>query len=351
MQQKIYKVGDYVRFINEKQEGKISEILPSGNIVVDIEDGFPIEVTPAEIVKVQDSGLERSRLTTAVNTATVSENQVAFPQPEQFRIKDEISLLIIPAHSKVTTGPVKLYLLNTLEVAVAFSFTSIHKKKYKGVAAGLVQSNELSFLQEIRREDLLDFEGYFFTGIIHSDKEHTAYPIIRQPVQIPLPDIQQRFPFLLSEYAFTQRIPLYTSAAILNEDQSALLEKLKSEFNAEKRISDSAKTGKPEKKAVSEQSYLRQFGLTGHDIDLHIEELTNDISGLSNAEIITIQLQHFRKELDKALLKKLRSIVFIHGVGNGRLKSEIRKELKDSGIRFRDADPSRYGLGATEVLF
>ena len=56
--------------------------------------------------------------------------------------------------------------------------------------------------------------------------------------------------------------------------------------------------------------------------------------------------------MNEAMRKHIRKIIFIHGVGNGRLKSEIRKELQHyQGIKVRDADPSRYGRGATEVVF
>ncbi len=87
------------------------------------------------------------------------------------------------------------------------------------------------------------------------------------------------------------------------------------------------------------------------EVDLHIEELLDDFSGLSNAVIIDIQLSHFEKMMNRAFLERFGSVVFIHGVGNGRLKSEIRKRLKDyPGILFRDANPARFGSGATEVL-
>ena len=44
-------------------------------------------------------------------------------------------------------------------------------------------------------------------------------------------------------------------------------------------------------------------------------------------------------------------IVFIHGVGKGRLREEIHAVLKTyKGITFRAASYEKYGWGATEVL-
>ena len=71
------------------------------------------------------------------------------------------------------------------------------------------------------------------------------------------------------------------------------------------------KTNLPkEKKEVNEFT-----GVTSMEVDLHIEELIDDIRGMSNGEIIQIQLKHFQKKLDEAIAKKMRSIVFIHGIG------------------------------------
>lgn len=350
MQSKQFEPGDYVRFINEKQEGTISRILPSGNIIVDIEDGFPIEVTPREIVKVQQNLIEKSK--TEKQTPLQAEaDYVPLPQASDFRINNEIRLLVIPQHGKVTTGVLKTYLLNTSNADFLYSFSEFRNKNIMGIAAGQITSNSLRFLAEFRREDLIDKGRFILTGLLHTNKEQPPTPVIRKEFELPIPDLHQRFPHLLSEYAFTETLLIHSSQASTEENQSALYEKLKSEFNTTKKSNEPVKQSKPAKQSENEQRYLRQFGLSSGDVDLHIEELTTDFSGLTNAEMITIQLNHFRKELDKAILRRATSIIFIHGVGNGRLKTEIRRELKDANIKFRDADASRYGLGATEVLF
>jgi dsDNA-specific endonuclease/ATPase MutS2 len=87
------------------------------------------------------------------------------------------------------------------------------------------------------------------------------------------------------------------------------------------------------------------------EVDLHIENLLDNYRGLSNAEIINIQLNKFISKLDSAIRRKIDRIVFIHGVGEGVLKAEIRKILTSySGIEFYDASYARYGFGATEVV-
>jgi dsDNA-specific endonuclease/ATPase MutS2 len=55
--------------------------------------------------------------------------------------------------------------------------------------------------------------------------------------------------------------------------------------------------------------------------------------------------------LEQSANQKAKRIVVIHGVGNGRLKQEIRSFLNGSKrYQFCDADFSHYGFGgATQV--
>lgn len=86
------------------------------------------------------------------------------------------------------------------------------------------------------------------------------------------------------------------------------------------------------------------------EVDLHIEELTEDSHLMSNAQKLNLQLAHFQNSLDKAIRGHIRKIVFIHGVGNGILRQSIRDILKRyQGVEFSDGSYRKYGAGATEV--
>ena len=88
------------------------------------------------------------------------------------------------------------------------------------------------------------------------------------------------------------------------------------------------------------------------EVDLHIEELIDSTSGLSNREILEIQLDKFHREMKLAIDTNVKRIVFIHGVGNGVLKQEIAKKLKSSYAKYnyQDASFQEYGFGATMVI-
>lgn len=88
------------------------------------------------------------------------------------------------------------------------------------------------------------------------------------------------------------------------------------------------------------------------EVDLHIHELREKSNGMSNSEIVSIQMGHFNRMMRMAREKRLDRIVFIHGVGQGVLRMEIRKALSEffPECSFHDASYEEYGYGATEVI-
>lgn len=87
-----------------------------------------------------------------------------------------------------------------------------------------------------------------------------------------------------------------------------------------------------------------------HEIDLHIENIAESWKGLSNFEIVNIQLSFFRKRLFQALEDNEEFLVVIHGVGKGKLKKEIESYLEQfPNISVEPANPKLYGMGASEI--
>lgn len=88
------------------------------------------------------------------------------------------------------------------------------------------------------------------------------------------------------------------------------------------------------------------------ELDLHIESLTDQYRGLSNFEIMKIQLAEFKRFFNKAKAHQIQKIIVIHGVGEGVLKNEIRTYLSNQEfLEFYDASYLEYGKGATEIRF
>lgn len=86
------------------------------------------------------------------------------------------------------------------------------------------------------------------------------------------------------------------------------------------------------------------------EIDLHLHKLVDNEAGLSAGEKLSFQLEYFERMLNTAIRERKRRLIVIHGIGEGVLREEVRKALQYyDGVRFDDADPRRYGYGATEV--
>ncbi|WP_400080119.1 Smr/MutS family protein [Winogradskyella sp. R77965] len=86
------------------------------------------------------------------------------------------------------------------------------------------------------------------------------------------------------------------------------------------------------------------------EVDLHIHHLTESTKGMTNYDMLNLQLDTARGQLEFAIRKRIPKVVFIHGVGEGVLRQELETLFgRYNNIKFYDADYKTYGLGATEV--
>jgi len=86
------------------------------------------------------------------------------------------------------------------------------------------------------------------------------------------------------------------------------------------------------------------------EVDLHIHQLVKSSKGMSNFDMLNIQLETAKRQLDFAIRKRIQKVVFIHGVGEGVLKEELHYLFnRYDNVKCYDADYQKYGLGATEV--
>jgi len=85
------------------------------------------------------------------------------------------------------------------------------------------------------------------------------------------------------------------------------------------------------------------------EVDLHINKLVKSTRNLDNYDILNLQLDTAKSKIEFAISKRILKIVFIHGVGEGVLKSELQSLLNKYPVKHYDASYKKYGLGATEV--
>lgn len=86
------------------------------------------------------------------------------------------------------------------------------------------------------------------------------------------------------------------------------------------------------------------------EVDLHIEKLTKDYRRMEKHDMLTLQLDTARGQLEFAIRNRIPRIVFIHGVGEGVLKAELEFLFsRYSEVVAEDANYQKYGIGATQI--
>jgi len=108
------------------------------------------------------------------------------------------------------------------------------------------------------------------------------------------------------------------------------------------------KEEKRPKKAKKVRS--KERNLPPMEVDLHIHQLVNNHTNIAKYDMLTLQLDTAKRQLDFAIGKRIQKIVFIHGMGEGVLRAELEFLFKRyDNIKFYDADLQKYGQGAMEV--
>lgn len=88
-------------------------------------------------------------------------------------------------------------------------------------------------------------------------------------------------------------------------------------------------------------------------LDLHIEKLHPDPSRLTPQEIYKIQTSAFKKYIEKAIRLGVGEVSLVHGIGQGKLKSNLHQWLSslDCVAKYENSYDPRFGWGSTRVLF
>lgn len=313
----MYKIGDYVRFLNEKQEGVVSKLIDHQLIGVTIEGDFEITVLANEVVLVQAAETQLREDFEEIGQKQVLMNEV---------MSDQLFLAI---HKDDKLQQLyHLYLINATKYDVLCGVSIQKKDKYEGIFAERIESRKA---HRISTHTLTEFDQawtFHFQVIYHSKGEF-------------FPSLPQLFK---KNIKATQVINGAKDIPVLGKKGYL------AELIAEQNISI-------DKEEMLEQMFtIKNESLSvpapAREIDLHIEELTEDFPKMQADEMLRLQLEVFRKNLEAAIVHQYQSIIFIHGVGNGTLRNEIHKQLgKHPHVKtFKDARKEKFGYGATEVI-
>lgn len=312
-----WKLGDFVRFVDEKREGYITRIFDDQMIGVTGDDDFEIPVLATKVTSVhghQSSTGKQSGEAAANSPIVVGEF-----------VKHGVYLAIV--NDSRAASVVHFHLVNETSFELLVSFTTNTYEKFKGEYAGMVgpQSGVDLFaaqLADIQLWPTFELQALYYT---------------RQLVKPHKPILFSR-KFKAKDFTGTKKtVPVIKQAGwlIRLDEQDVVIDpqKLKESFF----------------KPAEEKQELEK---PANEVDLHIEKLREDYQFLETGEMLQIQLSHFRKSLDAAIVHQMPNIIFIHGAGNGILRHELHKQLgkHPKVATFMDAQKEKFGYGATRVI-
>jgi hypothetical protein len=310
-----YNLGDFVRFVDEKMEGFVTRIIDDQMIGVTGEDDFEIPVLAAKVTTVH--GYEPA----GTSKTAVTEEKVF---SGAFKTS---GVYIGVANDAKANSVVHFHLINETSFQLMVTLTTDKQNHFKGEFAGIVAPASSTKMYSAQLADLQVWPKLIFNVLFYTT----------QNAQPPAPLIYAE-KFKAKDFSGTKKVlPLVNQTGwLIRLDATEVL------IDAEKLKESFFKT--PEEKTVVEKP--------GAEVDLHIEKLRNDYQFLNSSEILNIQLAHFHKMLDAAIVHQLPEMVFIHGAGNGILRHEIHKLLsKNQKIAtFMDARKEKFGYGATKVV-
>ena len=344
-----FKQGDKVKFLNDVGGGIIQRF--DGNIAyVESWEGFEVPVKADELIMDEPAEeMSEDYETTGGGSHDYREDIIdeLFNSPSETIIKGndegQLYFALFPVYDE--HGYIRefeLYLINDSNYKVAYTVSSKGAgKKRNHIHAGIVEANtKMQFgYQEEGEEKTI--KSYHFQVLYYQLPSYKALSPLQ--IEIPVDPLDLYDPNQLDSSDFfdekVRLFPLHQAAF-----QEAVENLSEADFENMKLSKD-----QPQKSA---KQVRRKSTSELREVDLHIEELLDDHRGMSNKEILDVQLARFKKELEQAIQDQVRKIVFIHGIGNGKLRFELRKYLEDyyPKLKYQDASFQEYGFGATMVF-
>jgi hypothetical protein len=313
----IFKLGDFVRFIDEKREGYITRVVSNVMVAVTDEDGFEIPVPVSNLTHVHGHK----------TLGNLDAGIAASTQEPESKFQTEGVYLAVVSDVKLN-AVVHFHLINETSYQLLFTLTSEKEKRFKGEFTAIAQPKSAMKVYTAPLNDLALWPRFHFQMIFHSTQAQT---MLKKPLVL-----EEKFK--AKDFSGAKK-----NVKILNQAGWVFPLDEETPLIDPEKLRESLFRGKEELKVITAPE---------QEIDLHIEKLRDDYLLLNPSEILDIQLTRFRKSMEAAIVHKLDRVVFIHGVGQGVLRNEIHKAMsKNPQVKtFKDARKEKFGYGATEVL-
>lgn len=349
-------VGDKVRFLNDIGGGRVTKVIDRNSVLIMNNYGFEVPSRVTELVVIEEATVYKDEVKTTgttkkedsvhvENEIIVDTNDIFYPdvviEPES---GNDINLFMafVP-QGRPGNSDLNVFFINDSNYNVLYSIINIDDTgKSFSNSVGVLEANTKEQIETMGLNSVNQIPEYVFHLVFYKKGEFKVKEPQIKSISINPVRFYKEKAYTVNDF-FNENalmLPVYTESALLAEVNKLSDKEVKQLLIEKEKIEV-----KPEYTSPKEKSS------TLLEVDLHIHELLDDFRGLSNSEILEVQMNQFKSKLDEAIRAKVKRVVFIHGVGNGTLKLEIRRELekKDKILTFQDASFKEYGYGATMV--
>lgn len=346
------KIGDVVRYLNAVGGGRIVDI--KGNLAYVEEDGFEtpvllkecVVVTSAQPVKMPDDVAVKPVAEMPSDTGRREDDadMAVEETPEGERLN--IVIGYEPSDLKhLSSSTFDTYLVNDSNYYLYFTYLTRgdEAKRWTTRYAGVVEPGIQLFLGEVDNGVLAEMDRVAFQYVAFKrDKEFD----LKSPALVEQRLDTTKF-FKL--HCFRENVyfdkPVIALDIVKNDIPLRITEP---DYRRIEKALNTKKTVDRQMRRSIQKKHARPAVV---EVDLHIAELIDDIRGLSNADMLNLQVDKFREVMDANLKNHGQKIVFIHGKGEGVLRQALMKELNHryKGHDVQDASFREYGFGATQV--
>ena len=356
----MFKAGDRVKFLNDVGGGVVTRV-DNKIVYVENQDGFEVPSMMSQLLLVGALQTEYSPFTEVapLETGRQGDEDDAMPvldtenvidyvdlseEPDEPNTDTFVNILLawIPKQKKNSLLAYDLYLINDCGYNIMYVAAMINEATYCGIQAGMLESEATIHLTRVSEDDLKSLKKIRFDVIFFKKGSY-------------LPHEPMRYSLKINDFYISDPVNYQTNAYF---DDKALIYNISEEYltaEIENVAIEIQKQSEKQKKEIDNNppvSRKKKPEKELEEVDLHIEQLVDNPKALSPQEMLDIQLGRFTIALEGAILNRGKRIVFIHGVGNGRLRLEIQRLLdkKHPKLRYQDASFKEYGFGATMVF-
>ena len=339
------KIGDKVRFLNDVGGGVVTGFVNKTMVNVEGEDGFEIPYPISQLVNISEAERVEKGITPEPEEVFKQAESKIAEIPEGMKLAGKESpdfyFCFVPDDSgNPLAGETHLFLVNDSNFTLLYQYLHFQDDEFTLINYGSVQPNSKVELESIDQNDLTDLPDFVFQLLYFSEKEKELHPAINKKFKVSPVKFYKEKSFQPNVFFRKNAMVLQITPNILTTE----LDKL-TEDDFQKVVQ--AKETETEPKVADKKRPVDVV-----EVDLHIQELIDNTTGLSNKEILDIQLEKVESEMRAAIQSRVKRIVFIHGLGQGVLKQEVAKLLKSkfSKYYYQDASFKEYGYGATMVI-